>query len=103
MFPDSDMPLLNAEQLNNDAHRLPANNDSSDEENWDEEDEIDGEPTVCLFCQQDFKNIQPLALDHLRSVHSVDLVGLKGQLNMDQYSFIRVRKPKLLLMVLSYS
>lgn len=72
--------------------RPPATNDSSDEENWEEEDEIDGVATVCLFCAQEFKNIQPLALDHLRAAHSVDLTALKGHLNMDQYSFIRVSK-----------
>lgn len=88
MIPDSDMPTLCEDQPTNAGADV---NDSSDEENWEEEDEIGGEPTVCLFCQQDFKNIQPIALDHLRNIHSVDLVGLKAQLSMDQYSFIRVR------------
>lgn len=82
------MPKLVEEHLN----ALAPDNDSSDEENWEEEDEIDGVPTVCLFCQKDFKNIQPLALEHLRTIHSVDFVFLKDQLNMDQYSFIRVSK-----------
>lgn len=65
--------------------------DSSDEENWDEElDDADSPATVCLFCEQEFKSIQPLALDHLRTAHSLDLLAMKGQLNMDQYSFIKV-------------
>lgn len=82
------MPQLHEEQTN--SRRALNNDDSSDEENWAEEDDFGGEPFVCLFCQQQFVKNHSIPVEHLRSVHSVDLVALKGQLNMDQYSFIRV-------------
>lgn len=65
-------------------------NNDSDEESWDEINEDDESATVCLFCEQTFSQIHPIALDHLRLEHLVDLNAMKARLNMDQYSFIKV-------------
>ena len=64
--------------------------DQSDGElTGDEDNCLEDEPTICLFCTKHLPSVD-LAVVHLNKVHNVDLISLKIKLNMDQYSYIKV-------------
>lgn len=65
------------------------NDSDSNDDDWDEENMDQGESTTCLFCSEVLPSVD-LALDHVKSVHKINFAQLKGQFQMDQYSFIKL-------------
>ncbi|ENN80587.1 hypothetical protein HUJ04_009838 [Dendroctonus ponderosae] len=63
--------------------------EDDDSEDWDEDMELGGEQTTCLFCPLHFHTIA-VALDHCRTAHNFDLLALKNKYNMDCYSYIKM-------------
>jgi len=66
------------------------------EEDWDSEDEEDyeeeslaPEPAKCLQCEE-YLGSSRAVLDHCRVVHSLDLIRLKAQLELDYYGYIKL-------------
>lgn len=43
----------------------------------------------CLFCSQTLQNSTE-AISHCKNEHNLDFIKLKGQFNMDDYSFIKL-------------
>lgn len=58
---------------------------------FEDEDADDNESTICLFCSHEFNNVT-LAIVHVKNEHGVDFHLLKRKFNMDQYSFIKVKR-----------
>lgn len=61
----------------------------NEDEDWQEMEE--DEQTNCLFCTLTFSSVEN-AMEHLKSLHNIDLAVLKGKFNMDFYSYIKVCK-----------
>lgn len=61
-----------------------------DDDNWNEMESQD-EPTKCLFCDDVSTSIEK-AVEHLHHQHHISLSGLKTKFNLDQYSYIKVRR-----------
>lgn len=61
-----------------------------DDDNWNEMESED-EPTKCLFCDDISTSIDK-AVEHLHEKHHISLSALKTKFNLNQYSYIKVRK-----------
>ncbi|XP_068744744.1 protein arginine N-methyltransferase 3-like isoform X2 [Montipora capricornis] len=73
--------------------------ESENEDDWEEKDKEELDiPTVCLFCEECFKNAEKV-LKHCTSTHGVDIVKLTRMYSLDFYgcikliNFIRKMKP----------
>ncbi|XP_031623582.1 protein arginine N-methyltransferase 1 [Contarinia nasturtii] len=69
-------------------HHIDSDDELDDEDDWNE-DEVDQEPTKCLFCDTIDESIEK-AIEHLEHQHHITLSYLKQKFNLDQYSYIKM-------------
>lgn len=79
-----DLPqLINEDDMRND------DSENENDEDWIEMDDNSEDKTRCLFCTNEFPNIES-AIQHLNDNHKVNLSIIKAKFQMDFYSYIKV-------------
>lgn len=81
------------------VNNFDSDEDIENDDTWDEmEEDLQPEPTKCLFCDIVESSIEK-AIDHLEQEHHLTLNAVKKKFNLDQYSYIKVNWPNLSLCV----